>query len=148
MRGQARGRRTAAVARGISLIQHVRQPTLTSCAQACIAMITGADVHTLIASMRPTARRGTPHSMIIRALCDHGVRCGNRFESVRGRELPRFAIVRIVWSDKRGHVVVKHERTWFDPFLEAPFTGDPPRGAVTPWVGGSRITSALWIDMP
>jgi len=128
------------------MILHVRQPTPTSCAQACIAMITGADVHALIAQMKPTAKRGTRGPDIVRVLRDHGVRCGDRFESVRGRPFPRFAIIRIVHADKRGHVVVKHDRTWFDPMLESSFTGDPPRGAVTPWVGGSRITSALWID--
>ncbi len=108
-------------------------------------MITGLDVAALIAEMCPTAKGGTPNVRIVRALRDHGVRCGDRFESLRGRPFPRFAIVRIVHPDKRGHVVVKYERTWFDPMLAAPFEGDPPRGAVTPWAGGSRITSSLWI---
>lgn len=125
---------------------HVKQPTPTSCAPACVAMVTGVDVHTLIAEMRPGPKRGTAHERIIRALRARGVQCGDRFQSVRGRPLPRFAIVRITHPNKRGHVVVKHEQTWFDPLLDALFTGDPPRGLVTPWAGGSRITSALWVD--
>lgn len=129
----------------IETLTHVKQPTPTSCAPACVAIVTGEDVHKLIAEMRPGPRRGTPHARIIRALRDRGVRCGDRFETVRGRPIPRFAIVRISYPDKRGHVVVKHERTWFDPMLDAPFRGDPPRGPVTLWAGESRITSALWI---
>lgn len=43
-------------------------------------------------------------------------------------------------------MVVRFERKWFDPLLNAPFFGEPPRGAVMPWTFGSRITSALWID--
>jgi hypothetical protein len=108
-------------------------------------MITGVPVADLIARMKPRPKTGTRGKAIIRELRDRGVRCGDRFESLRGKPFPRFAIVRIVHPDKRGHVVVKHERTWFDPLLEGPFDGDPPRGAVTTWAGGSRITSALWI---
>lgn len=126
-------------------IQHVRQPTETSCAQACIAMITGVPVEELVARMRPGPRRGTRGAAIVRELRDHGVRCGDRFESLRGKPFHRFSIVRITHPNKLGHVVVKFESTWFDPMLEAPFVGEPPRGAVTPWVGGSRITSSLWI---
>lgn len=124
---------------------HVRQPTETSCAQACIAMITGVPVADLIARMNPGPKSGTRGAAIVRELRNHGVRCGDRFQALRGKPFPRFAIVRIVHPDKRGHVVVKFERTWLDPLLESPFEGDPPRGAVTPWAGGSRITSALWI---
>lgn len=126
-------------------IIHVRQPTLTSCAQACIAMITGIDVSYLIERMKPGPKSGTRGAAIVRELRNIGVRCGDRFQPIRGRPFPRFAIVRITHTDKRGHVVVKHESTWFDPMLEAPFQGDPPRAAVTPWAGGSRITSTLWI---
>jgi hypothetical protein len=125
---------------------HVRQPTDTSCAQACIAMITGADVAELVARMKPGSKTGTRGAAIVRELRARGVRCGDRFESLRGKPFPRYAIVRIVHPNKRGHVVVKYERTWFDPLLEAPFVGDPPRAAVTPWAGGSRITSSLWLD--
>ena len=125
---------------------HVRQPTETSCAQACIAMITGVDVNELVKRMKPGPKSGTRGAAIVRELRDHGVRCGDRFESLRGKPFPEVAIVRIVHPNRRGHVVVKHERTWFDPMLEGPFDGDPPRGAVTPWAGGSRITSALWIS--
>lgn len=135
------------------MIRHVKQPTPTSCAQACIAMITGADVHELIAKMRPGPKTGTRGAAIVRALRDNGVRCGDRFMGVRGRPLPNFAIVRIVYDDDRGHVVVKHGREWFDPLLEAPFSGDPTsasalieeRKAALEWVPGARITSALWI---
>lgn len=127
------------------MIVHVRQPTETSCAQACIAMITGVSVHELIARMTPGRKTGTRGAAIVRELRDRGIRCGDRFVSLRGRPFPRFAIVRIIYPNKRGHVVVKYERTWFDPGLEGPFDGDPPRGAVMPWAGGARITSALWI---
>jgi hypothetical protein len=109
-------------------------------------MVTGVDVRELIARMNPGARTGTRGAAIVRELRANGVRCGDRFEPLRGRPFPRFAIIRIVHPNKRGHVVVKHERTWFDPMLEAPFVGDPPRGPITPWVGGSRITSSLWLE--
>jgi len=128
------------------MITHVRQPTETSCAQACISMITGTDVSFLIERMRPGSKTGTRGSAIVRELRALGVRCGDRFVPMRGKSFPRIAIVRIVHPDKRGHVVVKYETTWFDPLLEAPFVGDPPRGAVTPWSGGSRVTSALWVS--
>jgi hypothetical protein len=110
-------------------------------------MLTGEDVHDLIAAMRPGPKTGTRGREIVRVLRLYGVRCGERFESLRGKPFPRVAIVRIVHPNKRGHVVVKHDRTWFDPLLESPFTGDPPRGSVTPWAGESRITSALRIDL-
>ena len=127
-------------------IVHVRQPTESSCAQACIAMITGASVLDLIARMRPGRKTGTRGAAIVRELRDRGIACGDRFVPLSGKPFPRFAVVRIVHPNKRGHVVVKFERTWFDPMLQGPFDGDPPRGAITPWAGGSRITSALWIQ--
>lgn len=109
-------------------------------------MITGADVGALVAQMTPGRKTGTRGAAIVRELRERGVRCGDRFVPLRGRPFPRFAIIRIVHPNKRGHVIVKYERTWFDPLLEGPFDGDPPRGAVPPWTGGSRITSALWIE--
>lgn len=106
-------------------------------------MVTGVDVHLLIAEMTPGRIRGVRGRAIVDALRRYGVRCDDRFRAIRGRPLPEFAIVRILHTNKRGHVVVKHGRRWLDPNLEGPFEGDPPRGAVTPWAGGSRIVSAL-----
>lgn len=124
---------------------HVQQPTRTSCAQACIAMVTGADVHELIAKMRPGPITGTRGGAIVRELKARGIRCDDRFRSVRGRPIPHYALVRIIHSNKRGHVVVKLGRQWFDPLFAEPFTGEPPI-TTKEWTPGSRITSALWIN--
>ena len=93
----------------------MRQPTETSCAQACISMVTGVDVGSLIKRMTPGTKTGTRGPAIVRELRRNDIRCGNRFESLRGRPFPRFAIVRIVHPDKRGHVVVKYEQNVVRP---------------------------------
>jgi hypothetical protein len=86
------------------------------------------------------------------ALRRRGVRCDDRFRSVRGLRLSEHALVRVVrvLPDFRrvGHLVVKRGRTWFDPALLAPFDGDPSPlvGGFPVWTRGSRITSELWID--
>lgn len=127
---------------------HVKQPNGYTCVPAVVAMITGAPIEELIAELRPTEKSGTPHKRMIRALANRGIRCGGAFVSVRGRPLPHTAIIRISYPDKKpGHVVLKDGRTWFDPALDAPFTGEPIRtvSGQRVWVGCSRITSALWI---
>jgi hypothetical protein len=107
-------------------------------------------VDELIAEMRPTPRGGTPHRKLIRALRSRGFACGDRFIPCRGKPLPHSAVVRITHPKgikPGGHVVVKIGRTWFDPALDAPFDGEPIRTTCGNryWVGGSRITSTLWL---
>lgn len=127
---------------------HVKQPNGYTCAPAAVAIVTGDSLDELIAELHPTEKSGTRHALMIRALKRRGVRCGERFESLRGRPLPHTAIIRISYPDKRvGHVVVKHGRTWFDPALDAPFDGEPIMtvSGQRVWIGCARITSSLWL---
>lgn len=128
---------------------HVKQPNGYTCVPAVVAIVTGAPLDELIAEMRPTPRGGTPHKKLIRALRDRGVRCGDRFVPCRWKTLPHSAIIRITHPKgvkPGGHVVVKIGRTWLDPALDGPFTGEPIRlvSGDLVWVQGSRITSSLW----
>ena len=125
-------------------VRHVQQPNEYTCVPACAAMVLDADVALMIDRLKPTPKGGTPHRKLIAVLRDHGVRCGERFMVARGKPLPHTAIVRVMWPEKRtGHVVLKHGRTWHDPQLPGPFTGDLPE--TREWANGGRVTSFLWI---
>lgn len=128
-------------------IEHVKQPNDYTCVPAVVAMITKEPIESLIAELRPTPKSGTPHKRLVRALMNRGVRCAGGFVSVRGRPLPHTCIVRVSWGKRLGHVVLKVGRQWFDPALDAPFTGDPPmeKSGRRVWAGEARITSALWV---
>lgn len=123
---------------------HVRQPNDYTCGPAVVSIVTGAPLDELIAEMKPHPIRGTLHKKIITSLRARGVVCGDRFVGLRGRVLPETAIVRVRMANNKGHVVVKHGETWFDPLLMGSFRGLPPRGDWT-WIEGARMTSCLWI---
>lgn len=127
--------------------QHVKQPNSYTCGPAVVAIVTGDPIERIIAELRPGAKRGTPHRRLIGALRARGVRCGDRFLSLQGKPLPHSGIIRITYQNKHGHVVVKHGRTWFDPLLDAPFTGEPIMtvSGRRIWVDGAHITSSLWL---
>lgn len=130
------------------MIAHVKQPNNYTCVPAVIAMITNEPVELLIAELRPTPKSGTPHKRMRQALKKRGVSCGERFVNMRGKPLPHTCVVRIAWGKRLGHVVLKVGAQWFDPLLDRPFTGEPPMdgSGFRPWVGGARITSALWVQ--
>lgn len=122
---------------------HVTQPNDYTCGAAVVSIVTGAPLAEVIAEVRPTQKRGTPHARIIGALRARGVLCADRFVSIRGKSLPLVGVVRILFPGKQGHVVVKNGNTWFDPLLKQSFTGMPPANR---WGDdGSRITSFLEI---
>jgi hypothetical protein len=121
-------------------VKHVRQPDDVTCAQACAAMLLGAPLERVLAFL-PARPSGTAHRKLVAFLRRCGVDVADQFAAARGRELPRFAFARITWPDREGHLVLKVERTWHDPYLPGPFSGDLPSDRM--WTGGGRVTSFL-----
>lgn len=121
-------------------MQHIRQPTENSCGQTCLAMYLGVSVETVLKDL-PDRKRGTYSKEAINYLRRQGVRCADRLTSAHQRVLPKIALVRIVWPNKKGHLVLKVGESWFDPLLPAPFYGTLP--PTREWSGGGRVASFL-----
>ena len=119
---------------------HIEQPTDYSCAPTVAAMYLGVSLEEAMRAM-PDKKTGTETKALIAFLRAHGVKCQGKLTSAHRRALPRVAIVRIVWPDKKGHFVLKHDRTWLDPAMPGPFAGVAP--ADRKWSNGGRITSYL-----
>lgn len=133
------------------VLTHVRQPNDYTCACAVVAMLTGRELDDVIAELRPTPKRGTTHRRMIDALKAHGVRCGDRFVSLRNRPLPHTAIVRMIYDDAAyGHVAIKVGGTWYDPSLSCPVPGHAlltftVRGKY--YNGRARLLSSLEVEV-
>lgn len=126
---------------GIGLTtRHIKQPTDSSCVQACLAMYLEQPIE-FVFKYLPNRKSGIKHKAMIAFLRECGVTCADHMTSAVGKRLPFMALVRIIWPDKKAHIVLKVGRTWHDPLLDAPFTGDLP--ASREWSGGGRVTSFL-----
>lgn len=119
---------------------HRKQPTETSCAQACLAMIFDIPVADVLVHL-PSRRGGTKHKAMIKFLQDRGIKCDSRLTNARHKPLPEVGLVRITWPNNKAHIVLKVGRTWHDPMLAGFFTGvpNPPLS----WASDGRITSFL-----
>lgn len=73
----------------------------------------------------------------------HGAKCDDRFRPIR-YGCTEIAIVRIVWRNGKGHVVLKNGRTWHDPQLPEPFAGILPPNRE--WSADGRVTSYLAVS--
>lgn len=135
------GGETCAPCDGVGIVtRHVKQPTDSSCVQACLAMYLEQSIDFIFKSL-PNRKGGTKHKAMITFLRECGVTCADHMTSAVGKRLPRVALVRITWPNKKAHIVLKFGRTWHDPLLDAPFKGDLP--ASREWSGGGRVTSFL-----
>ena len=98
------------------MIERVVQPTPTSCGQACLAMITGVDVESVIAEV-PDRARGTYVHELGAYLRANGWKANWLLQRLaRGRALPQLAILRMKWKGERlGHWLVWADGQVYDP---------------------------------
>jgi hypothetical protein len=123
-------------------IIHVRQPTETSCGQACAAMLLNKPIDLVIKELPHTKIIGTRHRDLIAYLQINGLICSPFFVNASNHLLPDLALVRVTWTGVkpvRAHLIVKCGDTWHDPLFEAPFRQWKP--IIDRQYGRGRITS-------
>lgn len=122
----------------------LRQPTPTTCGQACVAMLAGVSVE---AAMRATGKRGSTRTTdVVRGLQTLGLRCGGRLvPAPRVRGLVPTALVRCSLLGRSGwHWVVWHHGRFYDPMWGTVEDAEDFASRLGPW----RITSMLPVEMP
>lgn len=116
----------------------LQQPTPNSCGQTCAAMVLGLPVDVVMQEL-PDRKSGTPHKKLITYLKSRGVVCDDRlrlWRHIPQGGIPWRALIRIVWPDGNGHLVLRWDGVYYDPWTDIYQAW---------WRDGGRITSYLRI---
>lgn len=96
------------------MINYIPQPTITTCGQACVAMLSNISIEEAIKKMGTDGP--TEHADIINGLKVCGVKCGNEFIEIT-KENPKYpsVCVLLIWFPEYGHWVVYYHGKFYDP---------------------------------
>lgn len=96
------------------MINYIPQPTITTCGQACVAMLGNVSIEEAIEKMGTDSSTERYH--IIKGLKACGVKCGNEFIEV-SEENPSYppVCVLLIWFPTYGHWVVHYHGKFYDP---------------------------------
>lgn len=108
-------------------------------------MLTGRPIDVVLRELPHREVTGTRHRDLFDYLSRHGIQHGGRLLSA-AHGLPHVALVRVTWPGRpaRGHLILKSGRTWYDPLLARPHTGDLPSSRE---YHGGRVTSYCAITL-
>lgn len=96
------------------MINYIPQPTITTCGQACIAMLAKISVKEAIEKMGTDSSTERHH--IINGLRACGIDCSDEFIEITN-ENPIFppVCVLLIWFPTYGHWVVHYHGKFYDP---------------------------------